>query len=236
MKAVLDAAPAKPSSALAVTPDAQATHPWHDALQGDLDNVVLKALRKLPQDRYRSVERFIDDIQRYLTYRPVQARPPTPWHVARLFVRRHVAASVAVAVGMAAAGVLGGLAWQQSHARELAYARSDTIRDFMFDFVNDAERDEPAPGSEPTGRQMVAAAVERARKQFVGQPRLQGELLAELGRMHGRLGDEQAARAVLAEAVGLLQWTAPAGDAALNKARAQLAAVRMDEGDTALRR
>jgi len=233
LKAVLDTDSPKPSNTLAQAPAdaAQPGRAWRDALRGDLDNIVLKALRKRPEDRYRSVERFSDDLQRYLSHRPVAARPPTPWHTARLFVRRHAGASTAASVGAVVAVVLGGLALQQSHERDLARARSDTVRDFMFDLVNDAERDEAA--TEPTGRQMVAAAVHRARAQFAAEPRLQGELLAELGRMQGRLGDDDGSRTLLSQAVALLEAASPAGDGALHKAQAYLAAALLDDGDPA---
>ena len=128
-------------------------------------------------------------------------------------------------------GHAGAAARRTSDALAHDQRASDTVRDFMFDLVNDAERDEAA--AEPTGRQMVAAAVRRARAQFAAEPRLQGELLAELGRMQGRLGDDEGSRALLAQAVALLQAAAPAGDGALHKARAYLAAARLDEGDPA---
>jgi hypothetical protein len=46
-------------------------------LHGDLDNIVLVAMRKEPQRRYASAEQFGEDIQRHLTGRPVRARQDT---------------------------------------------------------------------------------------------------------------------------------------------------------------
>jgi len=74
-------------------------------LSGDLDMIILKALRKEPQKRYLSVEQFSEDIRRYLDRRPVIARVDTPGYRFRKFIRRN-----AVAVGAAAALVLTLLA------------------------------------------------------------------------------------------------------------------------------
>src|SRR5580698_5222716 len=71
-------------------------------LSGDLDTIILKALRKEPQKRYLSVEQFAGDIRRYLEGRPVSARIDTPGYRFTKFVRRNAA-------GVAAAIVLLGI-------------------------------------------------------------------------------------------------------------------------------
>lgn len=60
-----------------------------DLLEGDLDNIVLCALRKEPERRYSSVARFAEDIKRYLNDRPVQARPDTTIYRAKAFFTRN---------------------------------------------------------------------------------------------------------------------------------------------------
>jgi tetratricopeptide (TPR) repeat protein len=88
-------------------------------LRGDLDTILLKALRKRPEERYTSVEQFSEDIARHLQRLPVIARPPTWSYLGRRFVRRH-AAGVSAA-GVAVIAVLTGLtisvvAWSQAEA------------------------------------------------------------------------------------------------------------------------
>src|ERR1044072_9108606 len=59
------------------------------SLKGDLDNIVLKALKKEPDRRYESVEQFSEDIRRYLAELPVSARPDTFSYRASKFVKRN---------------------------------------------------------------------------------------------------------------------------------------------------
>lgn len=228
VRAVVETPAVAPSSialddaALAVRGGATASQ-WRDGLAGDLDNIVLKALRKSPQDRYSSVERFAGDLHAFLAHRPVSARRPSMRHRGRLFVQRHRLASALGAVAVLATSGLAAVAWQ-AHSQTLeARARTDTVRDFMFDLVDDAEPDETRPGTEPTGREMLAGAVARARANFQQQPRLRGELLGELGRMRGRLGDGGESLRLLQEALALLETSAPATDPSLNKIRTYVA-------------
>ena len=59
------------------------------SLRGDLDNIVIKALRKEPQRRYRTVAELSEDIQRHLEHRPIQARRTTLAYRGSKFIRRH---------------------------------------------------------------------------------------------------------------------------------------------------
>src|SRR5262249_6331411 len=65
------------------------------SLKGDLDNIVLKALRKEPERRYSSVEQLSEDIQRHLDGLPVRARSDTFSYRASKFIRRNKIAAAA---------------------------------------------------------------------------------------------------------------------------------------------
>ena len=192
-------------------------------LAGDLDTIVLKALRTAPAERYSSAERMADDIARHLDHRPIAARPPSPGRRLQLFVRRHRHAAAASAIGGVAALLLAGLLGLQ-HARTAdQQGRADAVREFMLDMVESAEADESQPGTEVTGRQMVAGGLRRAHDRFAGQPLLLGEVLGALGRMFDRFGDDPQAQAALTEAAALLDAHAPEDEPARNKTRVQLA-------------
>src|SRR4029077_8522114 len=88
------------------------------SLRGDLDNIVLTAMRKEPARRYVSVAQFSDDIRRHLEGLPVVARKDTIGYRSGKFIRRHrvgVAATVLVALAIVA-GLIAAL-WEARQAR-----------------------------------------------------------------------------------------------------------------------
>jgi eukaryotic-like serine/threonine-protein kinase len=89
------------------------------ALEGDLDNIILTALRREPERRYASVAALADDVQRYLDGRPVTAHPSTLRYRTAKFVTRHTGAVIATTLAVAA--VVAGLTvaiWEAGVARE----------------------------------------------------------------------------------------------------------------------
>jgi serine/threonine-protein kinase len=72
------------------------------ALAGDLDMIVLKALKKIPAERYATADAFCEDIQRYLDGEPIAARRDCGWYIAGKFISRHKASVLAATVAMAA--------------------------------------------------------------------------------------------------------------------------------------
>ncbi len=90
-------------------------------LDGDLDNIVLMAMRKEPERRYGSVNQFADDIVRYLDGRPVLARHASVVYRARKFVRRNSLALAATFLIFLS--LLGGIALAERQARRAENAR-----------------------------------------------------------------------------------------------------------------
>ena len=153
-------------------------------LAGDLDNIVLMALRKEPQRRYASVEQFSQDISRHLANLPVLARPDTARYRSAKFIRRHrigVAATAAMVL-LLLAGVVG-TAWQARVARaERARAQQQfndvraLANSFLFEFNSSIQN---LPGATPARRLLVQRALEYLSKlaqQSQGDPGLQREL------------------------------------------------------------
>jgi serine/threonine protein kinase/tetratricopeptide (TPR) repeat protein len=81
-------------------------------LRGDLDTIVMKALRKEPVRRYGSVEEFSQDIQRYLSGMPVKARKSTIAYRSGRFLRRH---KESLSAALVVLGIVAGLAVWQAH-------------------------------------------------------------------------------------------------------------------------
>lgn len=159
-------------------------------LGGDLDNILLVALRKEPQRRYVSVEQFGEDIRRHLENLPVIARKDTARYRISKFVARHT-------VGVGAAAIVGltlaiGLAVTLHEAR-IAQHRFEDLRalagSLIFD-VHDAIQD--LPGSTPARKLIVAKAVkylDSLAKEAQRDPALQRELAAG----YRRIGEVDAA-------------------------------------------
>lgn len=111
------------------------------SIRGDLDNIVLKALRKEPERRYQSVQEFSEDIRRHLAGLPVTATADTAVYRISKFVRRH---RRSVALGGLAAmivSVLSGFAaWQgivAARERTKAEKRLTEIRQVAKSLINE---------------------------------------------------------------------------------------------------
>ena len=72
------------------------------SLEGDLDNILHKAIKKNPAERYASVDAFAEDLQRYLADQPVQARPDTTLYRMSKFVKRHRVGTALVSIAVIA--------------------------------------------------------------------------------------------------------------------------------------
>ncbi len=124
-RSVLEETPSKPSS---LSPDLVNDPLWmsqRKQLEGDLDNVLLKALEKPVERRYASVDALVQDVRNYLDGYPVTARAPSWGYLVGKFVSRNklpvgaaVLALLAVVVGA------GATAWQARQA-ELARASAE---------------------------------------------------------------------------------------------------------------
>jgi serine/threonine-protein kinase len=140
---VLETEPTQPSRSASDTrtnPDTERLASLRDStpqklrakLAGDLDTIVLKALKKLPSERYPSATALAEDIQRYLDNRPVRARPDSLAYRTRKYLRRNrlgVAAAAAVAAALIAG--MAGTLWQERRAERqasIALARAEELR------------------------------------------------------------------------------------------------------------
>src|SRR5262245_36891146 len=109
----------------AVAPSETARGRKRAALRGDLDTIVLKALRKEPERRYQSARELSEDLQHHLEGRPVSARADTVGYRAGKFVRRH--RTVVTAGLLVAASLIAGIVTTTWQAR-LAERRFDEAR------------------------------------------------------------------------------------------------------------
>ena len=164
-------------------------------LRGDLDNILLTALRKEPARRYATVNAFAEDVRRHLRNRPVQARPATFGYQATKFFHRNKAA--AFAGGFAALALLGGTGislWNARRATLEAHRAEQNFQDvrrlansFLFEF-HDAIA--TLPGATAARQLVVGRALEyldKLSREAAGDRPLQ----MELAEAYLRVGDVQ---------------------------------------------
>ena len=180
-------------------------------LRGDLDNIVLKALRKEPSERYGSVQQLSADITRYLNGLPVLARPQTLKYRLEKYVKRHRAGVFAAALVLFSLVVGASVAtWQAIEARReraKAERRFDDVRGLANTILFDHyERIKNLPGATEARAKLVSDALvylDKLAQESSEKPDLQRELVAayrKLGEIQGstseggNLGDENAAR------------------------------------------
>ncbi len=163
------------------------------SVRGDLDNILLMALRKEPARRYQTVDQFADDIRRHLESRPVLARKDTIGYRARKFVRRNrVAVAGALLILVSLIGGLIATAWQAHRAtvqKALAERRFNDVRELahsvLFDY-HDAIKN--LPGATRVRERLVKDALnylDSLAGEATGDPALQRELAAA----YERVGD-----------------------------------------------
>jgi serine/threonine protein kinase/tetratricopeptide (TPR) repeat protein len=168
VKAVLDLEPPRASdtvtsddSSLIAERRGTTADKLRNELRGDLDNIVGKALKKSPQERYASVTEFANDLQRYLKHEPISARPDTLAYRAAKFVRRN--RTVVVLTATAIALVIGSLStglWIANRERKVAESRFLQVRQLANKFIALDEGIRGLPGSTKVRMQMVSDSLQ----------------------------------------------------------------------------
>lgn len=180
-------------------------------LSGDLDKIVLSALRKEPQRRYATAEQFSEDIRRHLEGLPVSARKDTFGYRAGKFIRRHAAGVVgaAVVVLSLAAGLVisiheAGIARAQSARAERRFNDVRSLANSLMFDIHDSIRD--LPGSTQARQLLVTKALkylDSLAQEARGDRSLQSELADAYERVGAVQGQPHAAS--LGDAAGALE-------------------------------
>jgi serine/threonine-protein kinase len=168
-------------------------------LAGDLDTVVLSALRRDPQRRYGSAEQLSEDLRRHLEGLPVLAHPDSLPYRAGKFLRRHrLAVGAAAAILLLAVGAAVAFALQSARlARERDRAERERVKaqrvaEFLEEVFSLSHRADPR--IEPMTALEVLERGARKLDQMGDQPQIQAALMHTMGRIYRDLGRfEQAA-------------------------------------------
>ena len=177
-------------------------------LEGDLDAIMMMALRKESARRYGSADLLWEDVQRHLDGLPVLAHRGTRWYRTRKFVRRHRLEAIAAAVvivslvgGTSVAVRQAALASRERDRAEQALGQSTEVTEFLVRLFRT-----PAPAGlsheQVTARDMLVTGMARV-EDLRGQPVVQAQMLDALGRVNDQLGRFDEAERLLRRALEL---------------------------------
>jgi serine/threonine-protein kinase len=230
----------RPSVALGHGPDAAAaaqvrsTSPdrLRRRLSGDLDTIVLAAMRVEPERRYGSAEQLAADVRRHLTGLPVSARRDTWTYRAHKFVRRHrvgVAAAVVIVLLLA-----GSTVTTQLQSARIARERdtAEQVSGFLVDLFDGADPYGNS-GREVTARVLLDSGAARVARDLTEQPAIRAHLMATMGRAYYGLGRYSEARRLLEQALALRKIALGDADTSVARTTHLLAQVMLDQGDYA---
>jgi serine/threonine-protein kinase len=191
-------------------PSAVSRHEFRRGLGGDLDTIVLAALRKEPERRYPGARELAEDVRRYLAGRPVSARPSTLGYRVRRFAGRH-----RFGVGVAALALLAVAAALVFHTQRLASERdraiqaaekSEQIARYLEQLFVAGTPDE-ARGRETTALELLDRGAETIGTELASDPEVRADLLVVMANAYRTLAAYERSDALLDEAEELVAAT-----------------------------
>jgi eukaryotic-like serine/threonine-protein kinase len=205
-------------------------------LAGDLDNIVLMALRKEPQRRYASVEHLAEDLRRHREGMPVRARPSTFGYRAAKFVGRHP-----VGIGLAAGTfllVLGLAVVMTIQAARLARQRDEIRRERdkavevagLLEEVFAVSDPGESRGETVTARELLDQGAARL-GELKKQPEVEAALATTIGKAYRGLGLNARARPLLERSLALRREVYGAEHPAVAESLEALGVLAQVQGD-----
>ncbi|MBX3604816.1 MAG: serine/threonine protein kinase [Piscinibacter sp.] len=173
-------------------------------LAGDLDNIVLMALRKQPERRYASAAELADDLERYLAHLPVRARPDTLGYRAAKFLRRHPVAVPATTLALVAA--LAGAAlftWRLADERDRARSAEQRARRTAAFTASVLERTGALQDAdrEISVKDLLERATARVRDELQAEPAVATRMRLALANAYSSWGEYTPSIELLGEAL-----------------------------------
>ncbi len=177
-------------------------------LKGDLDNIILMAMRKEPERRYSSVEQFAADIRRYLNGLPVLAREDSFGYRAEKFVKRNkpgVAAGLGIALslvgGLIATSRQAKIARRQRDRALRETEKAERINQFLQKMLSSADPREQ--GKDVKVIEVLGKAAKAIENDFADQPEITADLHTTIGTTYLNLGLLDSAESHLQKALDL---------------------------------
>ena len=205
-------------------------------IEGDLDAIVAKCLRKEPEHRYETVAALERDLQRFLDDEPVTAREGARLYVLGRFLRRHrwmVAAGTSVFLALTSS--LAMVSWQAHRIAEerdiarRAAAREEAVRHYVTRMFRSSVA--ASNGGEPlSAKAMLDRTAQRVLAEYRDDPYLAGKVVETLTDLYGSLEDIEGQVPLLE---GFLQQAGREADPeSVALARQKFANVELQRGNT----
>ena len=203
-EAILAADVLKPSEVVFTAATAQArstsTRRLKRDLAGDLDTIILKALKKNPAARYGTADAFAQDIERHLKDEAILARPDSPWYQARKFLWRNKGVTMSATTVLIALALGLGVALQQTsiarHQAEVAgqeAQREKITKDFLLSVfrASDPRIASDKPRGTITAKELLDISSTRIEREFAKDPDTEIQLLGIVADIYGELDENE---------------------------------------------
>ena len=203
------------------------------ALRGDLDTILLKALRKEPARRYASAAELADDLGRHLQRRPVLARGDSASYLLRRFLARHSKAVAGTAAAVVAMIALVGfytaeLASERDRAQREAQ-RAEAVSVFLTDLFEGATPERNL-GELVSARELLDLGAARIELELASEPTVQAELMRVIGSAYAALGLIDPATDLLDQALAVRENLGGPADRLLGDVLYALGNLRASQG------
>ena len=217
IRAVIDREPVRPSDLVLAGGDptaavrnatqrATTAEKLRRVLRGDLDTIILKALKKDPCERYPSVAAFEDDLRRYLRNQPISARNEAIVYRALKFIRRHRVPVLLAAMVMVTtlAGIVSTFLQARSARIQRAFALTQLARVERINSLNELLLTDVAPLGRPLSTtELLDREREVVQREHYDDVASHVDLLVSIGGQYSGLEENKKARFVLEEAYKL---------------------------------
>ena len=180
----------------------------HKQLKGDLDNIVMKAMHKDPNQRYSSVKEFSNDIERYLNGLPVIARKDTFAYRTTRFVQRHKVGFILFIIGniLGLASIIaiihqGNIAAKERDNARIELNKFEEVNQFLQDML--ASADPESEGKEVKVYDILDKANSDAEVKLKKYPKIKSAIKQTLGSTFIGLGEYEKAESLITESLEL---------------------------------
>jgi eukaryotic-like serine/threonine-protein kinase len=219
--------PDPPSATRARNQDA--APPDSRRLKGDLDRIVMMAIRKEPLRRYASVAQLAADVEAYLDGYPVRARTDAWGYRSGKFVRRHklgVAATALAALALVGVSIAMALLARRATRAQTVAQREAQFMATMFQ----AATPEVARGRTVTARDLLDQGAQRLDRELAGEPEVRASMADNIALAYRNLGLADRALPMAQNAFQLNVQTHGANSGAAADSLELLASLYRDEG------